>query len=224
MNRFLTYLATILVLHSSAEAQFSCVGEIQTGTKSEIVKDVQTTYQGVSDLQAEFTQESFFLGLNQRVKSRGKLFFKKPGMMDWRYEDPEPQRFIADGKTLWFYQPGLNQVTLGTFENSFNSGLPVSFLLGVGNLHENFSLEKACEGTLGIVLKLQPRKPDPTLDEFLLLVDKKRIPIGAKVVDVGGNETEITFSKVNTAGALDVAQFSYKIPKGVDIIDQRTKK
>ena len=224
MKRLLLYSLSILLLQSSAAADFSCLGKSVEKDTSKLVEQVQRTYQGVTDLKAQFVQESFFLGLNQRVKSQGTLFFKKPGMMDWRYEDPEPQRFVADGRTLWFYQPKLNQVTLGTFENSFNSGLPVSFLLGVGSLHENFSLEQSCESKKGTILTLQPRTPDPTLDEFLLLVNKERIPIGAKVVDIQGNETEITFNDVNTKAALDEQQFSYKIPRGVDIIDQRVKK
>ena len=74
-----------------------------------------------------------------------------------------------------------------------------------------------------MVLRLSPIKPDPTLQQFLLIVEQGTgMPIGARVVDVGGNETTILFEHVSTALALTVEQFTYQIPQGVDVIDQRT--
>ena len=222
----------IVTIHSASLQQaaaerpeFTCSSDVAAKDRPALVSKVQSSYQQISDLQARFTQESYFLGLNKRVSSDGEVFFKKPGMMDWRYEQPEEQRFVADGKTLWFFQPDLNQVTIGKFENAFNSSLPVSFLLGLGNLSEKFTASSACH-TSGnrVVLRLQPVQADPTLEQFLLVIDKNTgMPIGARVVDVGGNETTILFEHISTALVLDTKQFTYEIPRGVDILDQRTQ-
>ncbi len=207
-----------------ASGEFECRTPVTAAEKERLVDDVESSYRSISDLTSTFQQNSFFLGMNQRVLSRGTVYFKKPGMMDWTYDEPEKQRFVADGKTLWFYQPDLNQVTVGDFSQSFSSNLPVSFLLGIGQLKSDFTVVESCGSEAGVVIKLQPKVADQSLDEFYLLVDKvKHSPLGAKIVDVGGNETAIIFDKTELNSSLKETRFHFEIPKGVDVIDRRVK-
>ena len=220
---FVTFLSG-LAADAHALGEFECRSPVNAVDKEKLLDDVESSYRSISDLTSAFQQNSFFLGLNQRVLSRGTVHFKKPGMMDWTYEDPEKQRFIADGKTLWFYQPDLNQVTVGNFTQSFSSDLPVSFLLGIGHLKADFNVVESCGSEAGIIIKLQPKTPDQSLDEFYLLVEKnKHSPLGAKIVDVGGNETAIIFEKTVLNSSLKEDRFQFQIPKGVDVIDRRVK-
>lgn len=204
---------------------FECKQEIDKKEYENILSFVEDKYRKVNDLQARFIQNSYFLGLNQKKASSGKVFFKKPGMMDWQYETPQVQRFLADGNTLSFYQPDLNQITLSEFNNSFSSELPVLFLLGVGELKESFDLMSACRTFDGdYLLKLSARSKDANLNEFLLLAAKKDyLPLGARITDVGGNETSIVFYETDVINSIDVEQFKFSPPKGVDIIDNRKK-
>jgi outer membrane lipoprotein carrier protein len=222
MRRLLLLSVFLLLPLLSAQADFVCGPALDAGKSKQLMQRVETSYRSIQGLSADFTQESMFLGFGERVKSSGKVLFNKPGMMDWTYEAPERQRFIADGRTLWFFQPQMNQVTVGQFQQSFQSGLPVSFLLGLGSLSQDFVTKQACESGLGVVFTLEPKNPDPSLQSFRLLVDTTRaLPIGARVVDVGGNETQIEFTNLSTDVALSAEQFTFEIPKGVDVIDQR---
>lgn len=225
LRYFVLLLCSIVCsLASSAYAfdEFECEKELKPNEQSGILGSVEKRYSAFSDLKAKFIQNSFFAGLAKHSVSKGTVLFKRPGMMDWNYEQPDRQRFVTDGKTLWFYQPDLNQVTLGDFSQSFSSDLPISFLLGVGRLQENFSVGNACYSSEGIVLKLKPMKPDPNLEEFYLLLRKSdRIPIGARIIDVAGNETSITFQEVELEVQLKSQAFTFNIPEGVDIIDKR---
>ena len=224
---FLVTIAVIfaqtLLLPVSASAQFECSEKkMEQSAVKAVVSKLEKRYQHLVDLQANFEQESLFLGFSERIKSKGTVVFKKPGMMDWNYDSPERQRFVADGSDLWFYQPEMNQVTVGRFQQSFQSGLPVSFLLGLGSLTQDFTVESGCKSADGVVLQLSPKIEDPSLQEFKLLVDAKNgLPQGAHVVDVGGNETQIVFSQIETDGKIAKSQFEFTIPKGVDVIDQR---
>lgn len=219
-----TFVLGILAGDAHAVGEFECRSPVNAVDRERLLDDVEMRYRAISDLTSEFQQNSFFLGMNQRVLSRGTVHFKKPGMMDWTYEAPEKQRFVADGKTLWFFQPDLNQVTVGDFTQSFSSELPVSFLLGMGNLKADFSVIESCTSEAGVVIKLQPKVADQSLDEFYLLVEKtKHSPLGAKIVDVGGNETAIVFEKTSLNTSLKEESFKFEIPKGVDVIDRRVK-
>lgn len=214
-------LVAITTITSPAHAlvAFECRDELPKKEQGGLLKDVGNRYRDITDLKSRFEQHSYFLGLDQRVVSHGQVAFKKPGMMDWVYADPEPQRFVADGQTLWFHQPEQNQVTIGAFTQAFSSDLPVSFLLGIGNLEEDFTLKRACNSSRGIVIELEPKKKDTSLDQFSLLVSKQdRQPLGAKVVDAGGNETEIVFDGTQFNVGVDQKQFEFEIPKGTDIV------
>jgi outer membrane lipoprotein carrier protein len=208
-------LSCISLVAVQAFADESCVETSIDGLTGKI----QQRYSEISDLSAMFSQESLFLGLNQRKSAKGRLRFLKPGMMDWEYLEPEPQRFVADGQTLWFYQPELSQVTVSEFKKSFESDLPVSFLLGLGSLQESFDLIKTCRGLDKLTLHLKSKSADSSVAGFELSVNKNDYtPMGALITDVGGNETKISFSelKINTGVKPEI--FKFEIPKGVDII------
>ena len=203
-------------------SEFECRSGLTAPESEQLLEKVERKYSTFSDLEANFLQRSFFLGLGQVVLSKGSVRFKTPGMMDWQYEQPEKQRFVTDGTALWFYQPDLNQVMIAAFSSSFDSELPVSFLLGVGSLKQTFSLKSACRSEAGHVFSLEPKKADPNLAEFYLLSDPQTyLPLGAKVVDVGGNDTVILFHGIKLNVGLKKESFSFSPPLGVDIIDER---
>lgn len=220
----LVVVASLLFVPQMAVAsgEFECLSPISSGEQKQVLDALDKRYASFADLRAAFDQNSFFAGLGREEMSKGSVEFKKPGMMNWNYEEPKKQSFITDGSTLWFFQPDLNQVTLGDFKQSFNSDLPVSFLLGAARLQSNFNVEQACQSNGGTVLKLKPKDADPNLDEFFLLLRKSdQLPIGAKIIDIAGNETAIVFSDIAVNPGLNAKDFSFVIPRGVDIIDNR---
>jgi len=89
------------------------------------------------------------------MRSKGRMYFRKPGRMRWEYEGPEPQTIVADGTYLWIYQPEDRQVLRAPLEQAFQSQTPVSFLLGVARLGEDFEpelLDDADDGSLRLAL------------------------------------------------------------------------
>ncbi len=223
------YLAVFPLTPAGSESEkikpFECQTAEAAVDTQQILKEVEESYRSFQGLEAEFDQTSLFLGLGKEVQSTGTVSFKKPGMMDWNYTAPDPQRFISDGSTLWFYQPDVNQVTMGNFSASFDSDLPVSFLLGVGEIRDSFEVNSSCQSPAGYVLNLSPKSPDPNLNEFYLLIDTaKKIPVGARIIDVGGNETSIVFRDLQLTSKLEDSAFVFSIPRGVDILDRRTAK
>ena len=204
-----------------SSSDFSCISEQATAG---LLERVELQYEKINDLRARFSQSSYFLGTDESKLSAGEVFFLRPGRMDWVYDSPDTQRFVSDGKSVWWYQPDLSQVTIRRLDQSFVSDVPVSFLLGVGKLRESFNLEKACNSPTGIVLSLLPSKPNASLERFLLLVDSKDAsPKGARIRDVGGNETTIIFASPKFNLGVDAKRFAFEVPKGTDIIDERTK-
>lgn len=207
-----------------ASPAFKCTASIDGSAQSELVAAIEKQYTTIDSLEAKFEQRSYVLAQNRETIDRGTVAFRKPGKMNWEYQAPNAQSFITDGTVLWYFQPQLNQVELRDFTRSFQSDLPVSFLLGIGRLSESFTLKSACRSTQGVIAEFLAKRAESNLQEFSLLVDPAtHTPLGARIIDVGGNETEILFASLQTNTAVSESKFTFEIPKGTDIIDSRNK-
>lgn len=219
---YLILLSLFLAPNTVFASSFECKSPQTVDDK--FLLEIDRKYYEVADFSAKFEQISIAVGLNEKSTSQGEVLFKRPGKMNWLYSTPEIQRFVGDGEKLWHYLPKENQATISPFENSFKSDLPVSFLLGIGKLNETFKTSGGCKAAKGTLIKLQPKNKDKTLSELQLLIDDKtKFPIGARIVDLGGNITEIVFTSPDLNSGIKDSAFKFDIPKGVDIIDLRKK-
>ena len=212
---------------SPVESSFICASDIAAARAPEIVDKAQAAYAALRSMKALFVQESYLAALDKSETSSGRVSFLKQGMMKWEYLVPEEQTFLVKGNTLWLYQPELQQVIIDRFENVLISDLPVSFLMGIGNLKSDFQVSEACRNQAGVLLELLPRAADrPESDQlrkFLLLVDPASwLPRGARVVDVGGNATSIALNDIEKDPAsVKESDFQPSFPPGTDISDRR---
>ena len=76
--------------------------------------------------------------------------------MRWDYAEPTPKVFVADGKTLWVYEPTENQV----FKRDLKSAqLPVAlaFMSGEGELTKSFEARLKSVSDDVLTLELLPQ-------------------------------------------------------------------
>lgn len=183
---------------------------------------VQARYDQTKDLTAEFTQEMRIQAGGQVLRSKGKMYFEKPGLMRWEYESPEPQTIVADGKHLWIHQPEDEQVLRAPLEQAFQSQTPVSFLFGVARIGRDFEpkmLDESDDG--GIRLELHPKAEEGgALGLLILEVDPETYDLRAATVrDPLGNVTEVRLVDPVRNGGVDATLFQFERPPGTDIIE-----
>src|SRR5947208_13350038 len=97
--------------------------------------------------------------------------------MFWRYEEPKGQFVLADGKNLYFYQPEQNQIIKSPLKNAFRSDVPLSFLLGLGNLKKDFNIALKGSDEKQYTLQLEPKNESGGFSEVLLSVGKPSFDI-----------------------------------------------
>jgi outer membrane lipoprotein carrier protein len=224
-------LAMLAPLGAFAASSFSCnEGTVLSQADAEAkLKAVQKNYDGIPGLKAKFTQRSYALTLDEERSSVGKVSFSKPGKMRWEYEAPNVQTFLVLDTTVWFYQAAERQVIIDQFRRILISDLPVSFLLGLGNLGRDFKVQKACARESNLVFVLRPSSEekgkagdDEQLDQFTLLVKgSDLLPRGAQVKDLAGNTTSILLDEIKVTSDFQKDAFSPKFPKGTDVSDHR---
>jgi outer membrane lipoprotein carrier protein len=192
----------------------------ESRSADQIVDSLQKNYDATVDFVADFRQETEVKTLNRNLKAWGKLSFKRPGKMLWRYEEPKGQFVLADGKNLYFYQPEQNQVIKSPLKNAFRSDIPLSFLLGIGNLKRDFNATLKSTDENQHVLSLEPKGDWGGFSEVLVGVSRTTSDIlWVSVRDAAGNVTSIRFSGMRKGVGVQESLFRFQVPDGVDVVE-----
>ena len=187
----------------------------------EIVRNVQARYDATRDLTADVTQEMTIASLGKTTTARGTVMFKKPGKMRWELDGSDLQVIVADGTTLWLYQPKEQQVLKMPFDAAFRSATPISFLTGVGRLADDFDASLAGESADKKLLyvNLVPRRHSEALGRLRLTVERENFDIrSAEVDDPLGNVTRLQFDHIERNRGINDDRFVFQPPPGVDVI------
>ena len=185
-----------------------------------IVQSLQARYDTTKAFRANFTQVTSVAALGESEEARGTVAFKKPGKMRWDYRAPQEQLIVSDGTTLWIYQPADHQVLKAPFEAAFVSTTPISFLVGVGRISDDFQAERDSRGcdARRVYVKLVP-KSSQDLGSLSMAVDPATFDIvEAAVTDPIGNVTALGFANVVRNVDIPDAEFHFEVPAGVDVV------
>jgi outer membrane lipoprotein carrier protein len=186
----------------------------------QVVDNLQRSYDSAVDFTADFRQETELKTINRTLKAWGKVSFKRPGKMLWRYEEPKGQWVLADGQNLYFYQPEQGQVLKSPLKNAFRSDVPLTFLLGIGNLKRDFKVTSKGMEDGQHLLHLGPKDGSKGVDEVVLGVDPQTFAISwARIRDPGGNLTTVRFTNMRRGVGLNDALFKPQFPNGVDVVE-----
>ena len=176
-----------------------------------VVARVQAFYDRTKDLTARFQQTYTYSGFGRKQVSSGRLLVKKPGMMRWDYEEPEPKTVAVKGSRLVQLEPEENQAYVDEKFDSSALSAAVTFLLGKGDLAKEFTASLDPGGALLLV----PRVMDPRVASVALTVGEDGRVTATRVVDGSGNVNEIRFEDVKRNVGLADAAFEVKLPAGV---------
>jgi outer membrane lipoprotein carrier protein len=187
---------------------------------SGLVGRIQKTYQGLKSFRAQFSQEDRQTD-GRRMQATGSVSYLKPGRMRWEYAPPNEQLLVTDGKTVWLYDPILDNVTVQAL-GELTAGTPLAFLLGAGNLERDFACRAFTQAPPrdGLdYVELVPRTPIPTLSYLQLGAQRKSGRIAAlRMVDAQGNLREVRFTDLHTDVALKEQAFTFQIKPGMEVI------
>jgi outer membrane lipoprotein carrier protein len=186
----------------------------------ELVRRVQARFDATSDFTADVEQELILVGGGRTLKARGTVAFKRPGKMRWTLRNEEEQLIVADGATLWVYQPEESQVLKAPFPHAFRSSSPISFLTGVGRIEDDFAASLDGTEDSHVFIMLVPRRDEGEIGRLRLRVDRRSYEIiGAEVRDPLGNLTKLLFSNLRRNTDLADGLFRFDVPDGVDVIE-----
>ena len=188
-----------------------------------VVDRVQQRYDSATDYHAKFGQTLTNVAFGRKTSLGGEVLFKKPGRMRWNYTQPETKSYVADGSTLWLYEPEDKQA----FKQDLKSSqLPaaLAFLTGRGKLATEFDVTFAKDSPYGspgdYVLSLAPKQPQAQVKSILFVVDPATFNVRESVItDAQGNVNDVVFADIRVNTHVPESQFHFAPPAGVRVID-----
>ncbi len=187
----------------------------------DVLSHLESKEKSIHSIQFQFEQDILFSQTGQSAHVEADAFFGKNGRLRVQKRQPDQQVTVSDGKTVWVYNPGPNQVWQGAAKNWLKAGWMPKGLVPlngyVAELKKNFSLAVSASDTGTVTLDATPL--DLRLGYKLQFVFSTQTWLPTKTIYVS-DSARITTSLSNvTINPVDVArQFQFPIPKGATVI------
>ena len=197
---------------------------------------------------ANFTQVVMSSDGTTLQQSTGTMAISRPGKFRWETLTPMKQSIVTNGQTVWIYDPALQQVVIRKLnqsisqtpillltqthvylQNSFNitqikgNQIPRSSR-GMTDSTSRGTTKNEVSSSRGLTagsqwFSLTPKKSGEVFNQVILGFTNNQIT-HMQFSNQLGQKTIVKFSKVKTDVTIPSSQFTFKAPKGVDIVKE----
>ena len=178
--------------------------------------DLNAFTKGLKGLDGQFSQQVFDARGKQKERASGRVAVSAPRLFRWEYTKPYPQLIVADGKTVWVYEPDLQQASKRA-QGVEEANSPLAILLDPSKLDRDFVVKEAGTGDGLEWLQLTPKQAEAGFKTARLGFGKGGLA-QMEYVDALGQRTRIAFTGWKRNPAFAKGTFVYVPAKGVDVI------
>ncbi|MBE3759572.1 outer membrane lipoprotein chaperone LolA [Vibrio parahaemolyticus] len=164
---------------------------------------------------ADFSQQVISPEGETVMEGEGSVEIARPSLFRWSTTFPDENLLVSDGKTLWYYSPFIEQVSIYWQEQATEQ---TPFVLLTRNRASDWDNYKISQK--GNEFTLIPTAVDSAQGQFQINIDAKGVVKGFNVIEQDGQKGLFTFSNVKL-GKPKADRFTFTVPKGVEVDDQR---
>jgi len=173
---------------------------------------------GLSGLDGRFNQQVLDENGRLREESNGRVALSIPRLLRWEYLLPYPQLIVADGESVWVYDPDLEQASRRP-QGDEGQDSPLVILTDPARLEREYQIEDAgAEDGLDWLLLTPKQTPDEAGFQRAWLGFDADALVRMDVEDALGQHTRIAFSQWVRNPAFAADTFRFTPPEGVDVI------
>ncbi|QHM70464.1 outer membrane lipoprotein chaperone LolA [Mixta intestinalis] len=185
------------------------------GALADASSELQQRLDKVSSFHASFSQKVTDASGANVQEGEGELWVKRPNLFNWHMTAPDESIIVSDGKTLWFYNPFVEQVS-ATWLNSATSNTP--FMLIARNQRSDWQQYNVKQH--GDTFELTPKSDAGNLKQFMVNVSSNGTINQFSAIEQDGQRSSYML-KSQQNGAVSADKFTFTPPKGVTVDDQR---
>ena len=196
-----------VVLMSVSAPALAQSAEEQLQRKLAMIKTFSASFeQQVTDAQNKLLQQG-----------KGELMIKQPARFRFETTEPEPNLFIGDGATLWFYNEPLEQLTIYDAQNEVNRTPFVLLTSTKPELWQQYDVTRQGEQFV-----IRSKAADSPVKQLTLSFSGSALS-KMQVLDMNQQLSEFNFTLVQLNIALEDSLFRFEPPEHTDIDDQRQR-
>lgn len=149
-------------------------------------------------------------------KASGEMQVARPDRFRWDTQKPDENLIISDGKTVWVYDPFVGQVSILSLGKAIEN---TPFLLITSSDPAIWSHYQVQQD--GNSFTVTSRSKNQRIESLRIIFDDQSRLTRFEVDEAQGQRSEFQLDSVNTALKVDGQQFTFKVPAGVEVDDQR---
>lgn len=154
--------------------------------------------------------------MNQTFK--GVMKVARPGKFFWETTTPSKQTIVTSGKTVWIYDPDLQQAVRQSLDDQV-ANTPALLLSGnTSQIMKSYRVTQPDKGKT--YYTLLPKDRDGAFQSLTISFGVNKAPSLMILEDSLGQTTYVRFNNVKVNPSIPASTFNFTPPKGTDIIDQ----
>lgn len=170
-------------------------------------------------MKADFTQ-TVVTGRKTRT-THGTMEIMRPNKFRWEYTE-DKQLIVSDASKIYIYDQPLQQVTVKGLGTSIDKS-PAAVLAGANNIKSLYKISSVADKGDGLNwVKIEPKAANDNngFQTVLMGFDSKQKLSSMQFIDNFGNQSTLKFSNLQTGVNIPAADFKFKAPAGVDVVEQ----
>jgi len=192
--------------------------------QQEFLEKFQTEREQVKSFSADFIQKKTLPLFGEEKTSTGKVLFKAPHQMIWKYKTPDKTQMRVTSEAVSFYFPSLEQIEVYRM-NQGKGAAPFFFAFEATaeELAANFDISGPVDVEGLRRVELTP-KSEPLAAEVksvtLWLDQSDYLPRKLLISEITGDTTEITFDNIRINRPLADEDLQLDAPEGTEVIEE----
>ena len=185
------------------------------------ISDLNAFVNNVSSMSSEFSQVVLDKKGLKLQDVEGVMLFKRPNKFRWDYLKPYQNQIISDGDRLFMYDQDLRQVSINPIAKVAGS-TPLLIIAGK-NIEKYFTLRNiedqvANEMNQNIKwVEAVPKEEGAGFSKVILGLTENKLSV-MKIIDAFEHTTTISFKNAKYNVILVDNDFLFKLPTGVDVV------
>jgi outer membrane lipoprotein carrier protein len=230
-----------------AESQVSYPTKIEESKIEASKKLLRAKLANLNFFSANFTQEVVSEAGELLGQSSGDLAISKPNLANWHTLEPDELAIVSDGSDVWFYNPWIEQVSVYSLSaaiartpilllTSKDESLWQQYTVSQEMISQRMADQKIVsqesinqhkvnqQGNRFVITAKDPNSQIKSLT--LVFSDKQQNEQGSELsqfsfLDATGQVSHIKLSNFNAQKVPESSLFTFALPEGVQIDDQR---
>ncbi len=164
---------------------------------------------------AKFEQQVISPDNEVVMEGSGLVDIARPSLFRWETLDPDENLLVSDGKSLWYYSPFIEQVTIYNQDQAMEQTPFVLLTRNRPSDWDAYNVEQEND-----VFTLTPTSVESNQGQFQITIDNKGVVKGFNVLEQDGQKSLFSFNDVKQQKPAS-SRFEFEVPDGVEVDDQR---